>query len=75
MKRFHTDYCCGDESALVARDSEWSIIVNALRAAADHYNDIAGELMDVRPDLCSQMGRQALDALALADKIAEEVGV
>lgn len=77
MKRYHTDYCCGDETALVATDSEWSTIVNALRTAAAYYERAGENRLDNPLDgrMMAQFRRQAAEARALADKIAEEAGV
>lgn len=50
--------------------SEESTIVNALRAAAERYGQLADAQTNAR--LAAQFERQQRDALALAERIEEE---
>lgn len=62
--------------ALIATESEWSTIVNALRTAAGSYSETAHLFEECGNErMAEQFERQASEALALADKIAEEAGV
>jgi outer membrane cobalamin receptor len=58
---------------MTLHDSEWSLVVTAMRSAATRYTEVAAVMETTKyADIFRQ---QAADTLALANRIAGSVGV